>query len=128
MTDREIMQQALEAFEDLKKSVTRDGTVSENWDAYYEKEYYALEALRQALAQPEQTKCPQCNEVNPAEIHTCSPQVAQEPVACVKKLNAMIIGCVDVINEDGVHEDAKKLAKLVKKDCYEILQNLEEKT
>ena len=51
---REIMQQALDAFEDLKKSVTRDGTVSENWDAYYEKEYYALEALRQALAQPEQ--------------------------------------------------------------------------
>jgi hypothetical protein len=51
---RAIMQQAFDAFEDLKKSVTRDGTVSENWDAYYEKEYYALEALRQALAQPEQ--------------------------------------------------------------------------
>jgi len=51
---REIMQQALDAFEDLKKSVTRDGTVSENWDAYYEKEYYALEALRQELAKPEQ--------------------------------------------------------------------------
>lgn len=31
---------------------------------------------RQALAQ-EQTKCPRCGEVNPAEIHTCSPQVAQ---------------------------------------------------
>ena len=58
MTDREIMQQAFEAFEDLKKSVTRDGTVSENWDAYYEKEYYALEALRQALAQPEQVITP----------------------------------------------------------------------
>ena len=29
------------------------------------------------LAQPEQTKCPRCGEVNPAEIHTCSPQVAQ---------------------------------------------------
>ena len=49
-----------------------------------------------------------------------------EPVAWVKKLNTMIIGCDDVIDEDGVHEDAKKLAKLVKKDCYEILQNLEE--
>ena len=54
MTDREVMKMAFDAFEDLKKSVTRDGTVSENWDAYYEKEYYALEALRQALAQPEQ--------------------------------------------------------------------------
>lgn len=43
----------------------------------------AIEALRQALAQ-EQNKCPRCGEVNPAEIHTCSPQVAQfeqEPVA-----------------------------------------------
>jgi hypothetical protein len=82
MTDREVMKMAFDAFEDLKKSVTRDGTVPENWDAYYEKEYYALEALRQALAQ-KQTKCPRCGEVNPAEIHTCSPQVAQEqePVA-----------------------------------------------
>ena len=50
-----------------------------------------------------------------------------EREAWVKKLNTMIIGCVDVINEDGVHEDAKKLAKLVKKDCYEILRSLEEK-
>ena len=43
-----------------------------------------LATYRQALAQPEQTKCPRCGEVNPAEIHTCSPQVAQseqEPVA-----------------------------------------------
>ena len=58
MTDREVMKMAFDAFEDLKKSVTRDGTVSENWDAYYEKEYYALEALRQALAQPEQEHKP----------------------------------------------------------------------
>ena len=50
---REIMQQALDAFEDLKKSVTRDGTVSENWDAYYGKEYHALEALRKAVEQAE---------------------------------------------------------------------------
>lgn len=64
----------------------------------------AMDILHQALAQPE-----------------------QEPDACVKKLNTMIIGCDDVISEDGVHKDAKSLAKLVKKDCYEILQNLEEK-
>jgi phage FluMu protein Com len=45
--------------------------------------YESIDALRQALAQPEQTKCPRCGEVNPAEIHTCSPQVAQEqePIA-----------------------------------------------
>ena len=38
--------------------------------------------LRKALAQ-EQIKCPRCGQVNPAEIHTCSPQVAQEqePIA-----------------------------------------------
>lgn len=59
-------------------------------------------------------------------IHEAS-HPEQEPVAWVKKLNTMIIGCADVINEDGVHEDAKKLAKLVKKDCYEILRSLEEK-
>lgn len=60
------------------------------------------------------------------EMREALAQPEQEPVAFVKKLNAMIIGCVDVINEDGVHEDAKKLAKLVKKDCYEILRSLEE--
>lgn len=38
----------------------------------------ALAAARElkALAQ-KQTKCPRCGEANPAEIHTCSPQVAQ---------------------------------------------------
>ena len=44
---------------------------------------------RQALAQ-EQTKCPRCGKVNPAEIHTCSPQVAQpeqEPVGYVENRN-----------------------------------------
>jgi hypothetical protein len=38
---------------------------------------HAVELIKKELAQPEQTKCPRCGEVNPAEIHTCSPQVAQ---------------------------------------------------
>jgi hypothetical protein len=49
----EVMKQAIEAFEELKREVTRDGTVSENWDAYYGKEYDALEALRKAVEQAE---------------------------------------------------------------------------
>jgi len=52
----EVMKQAIEAFEELKREVTRDGTASENWDAYYEKEYYALEALRKAVEQAELAK------------------------------------------------------------------------
>jgi hypothetical protein len=51
---REIMQQAFDAFEDLKAFATDNGAMPENWDAYYPKQYDALEALRQALAQPEQ--------------------------------------------------------------------------
>lgn len=53
MTDREVMKMAFDAFEGLKKSVTQGGAVPEHWDSYYDKEYDALEALRQALAQPE---------------------------------------------------------------------------
>ena len=49
----EAMKQAIEAFEELKREVTRDGTVSENWDAYYAKEYHALEALRKAVEEAE---------------------------------------------------------------------------
>jgi hypothetical protein len=52
----EVMKQAIEAFEELKREVTRDGTVSENWDAYYAKEYHALEALRKAVEQAELAK------------------------------------------------------------------------
>lgn len=68
MTDREAMKLALEALEEycITRTITRPIASSD--------------ALRQALAQ-EQTKCPRCGEVNPAEIHTCSPQREQEPVA-----------------------------------------------
>lgn len=99
MTDREAMQQALSALEFNLPVIEDFGSKEQLTDCHR-----AITALYKSLAQPE-----------------------QEPVAWVKKLNTMIIGCVDVINEDDVHEDAKKLAKLVKKDCYEILQNLEEK-
>jgi hypothetical protein len=49
----EAMKQAVEAFEHIKKYVTDDGAMPENWDAYHEKEYFALEALRQAIAEAE---------------------------------------------------------------------------
>ena len=49
----EAMKQAVEAFEAIKKYVTDDGAMPENWDAYHEEEYFALEALRQAIEQAE---------------------------------------------------------------------------
>ena len=52
----EAMKQAVEAFEAIKKYVTDDGAMPENWDAYHEKEYFALEALRQAIEQAEYDK------------------------------------------------------------------------
>jgi hypothetical protein len=68
VTDREAMKMALEALE--KDPVWQN--------AINNAQYF----LRQALAQG-QTKCPRCGEVNPAEIHTCSPQREQEPVAWI---------------------------------------------
>ena len=74
MTDlRKAAELALEALEEycITRTITRPIASSD--------------ALRQALAQ-KQTKCPRCGEVNPAEIHTCSPQVAQpeqKPVAWI---------------------------------------------
>ena len=124
MTDREAMKLALAKLEHL-------------WDIGIDAAYKVellpeIEVLRQALAQPEQAEYDKltvkfgerAKEYLEAAKKSWEPE--QEPVACVKKLNTMIIGCDDVINEDGVHKDAKSLAKLVKKDCYEILQNLEE--
>jgi hypothetical protein len=55
---REIMQQAFDAFEDLKAFATDNGAMPENWDAYYPKQYDALEALRRVLALPEQIITP----------------------------------------------------------------------
>ena len=35
----EAMKQAVEAFEAIKKYVTDDGAMPENWDAYHEEEF-----------------------------------------------------------------------------------------
>ena len=61
MTDRELMQMALDAL--------RLCTALPTWPSITP----VIEALRARLSQ-----CERCGEVNPAEIHTCTPQ---EPVA-----------------------------------------------
>jgi hypothetical protein len=65
---RKAAEMALEALDGIHVG-NMTPMAEENWNK-------AITALRKALAQ-EQTKCPRCGEVNPAEIHTCSPQVAQ---------------------------------------------------
>ena len=65
MTDKEAMQQALDAFKHIcamRFSPATNAICAGN-----------IERLEAALAQ-KQTKCPRCGEENPAEIHTCSPQ------------------------------------------------------
>lgn len=62
-TDKELMQQALDALEYAEKHHGGD-------DCYAD----TIEAIRARLSQ-----CDRCGEVNPAEIHTCTPK--QEPVA-----------------------------------------------
>ena len=59
MTDKELLQQALHYMDD-------------NCGAYTDDYRKLIEAIRARLSQ-----CDRCGEVNPAEIHTCSPQ---EPV------------------------------------------------
>jgi hypothetical protein len=82
----EAMKQAVEAFEHIKKYVTDDGAMPENWDAYHEKEYYALEALRQAIEQAEKQEklCKYCGGIGRVVCDgRCMPE--QEPVAWMYK-------------------------------------------
>ena len=72
MTDREATIKAYNALH-FNLPVIEDYGSKEQLEV----QHNAINALDHALAQPEQTKCPRCGEVNPAEIHTCSPQVAQ---------------------------------------------------
>ena len=77
MTDRELMQMALYALEAAYHPNTKAGEV--------------MEALRARLAQPEPwvktysggkpnytEPCHRCGKVNPAEIHTCTPNLTSE--------------------------------------------------
>jgi hypothetical protein len=78
----EAMKQAVEAFEHIKKYVTDDGAMPENWDAYHEKEYFALEALRQAIEQAEKQEklCKYCGGIGRVVCDgRCMPE--QKPVA-----------------------------------------------
>ena len=59
MTDKELLQQALHYMDD-------------NCGAYTDDYRKLIEAIRARLSQ-----CDRCGEVNPAEIHTCSPQRQQ---------------------------------------------------
>ena len=68
MTDKEVMQMALDVM--LAAIKAGDWKVDGACDPDY-----VLEALRARLSQ-----CQRCGEVNPAEIHTCTPK-EQEPVA-----------------------------------------------
>jgi hypothetical protein len=59
----------------------------ENWDAYHEKEYFALEALRQAIEQAEKQEklCKYCGGIGRVVCNgRCMPE--QEPVAWVDKV------------------------------------------
>jgi hypothetical protein len=89
----EAMKQAVEAFEHIKKYVTDDGAMPENWDAYHEKEYFALEALRQAIEQAEKQEkmCIDCGKPTMHMGNKCygccqTTQPEQEPVAWVDKV------------------------------------------
>jgi len=67
INDRELLQQALYYMDD-------------NCGAYTDDYRKLIEAIRARLSQ-----CERCGEVNPAEIHTCTPQVCcQEYETCTR--------------------------------------------
>lgn len=80
MTDKEVMQMALDALIDAADS--QNWEMQQNIDQHgewYRRSVYlkqattnsqaAIKALRARLSQ-----CERCGEVNPAEIHTCTPK------------------------------------------------------
>jgi hypothetical protein len=92
----EAMKQAVEAFEHIKKYVTDDGAMPENWDAYHEKEYFALEALRQAIEQAEKQEklCKYCGGIGRVVCDgRCMPE--QEPKAWIYEGNLHIFDPTD---------------------------------
>ena len=94
----EAMKQAVEAFEHIKKYVTDDGAMPENWDAYHEKEYYALEALRQAIEQAEKQEklCKYCGGIGRVVCNgRCMPE--QEPVTTIETACALLRQAHDVL-------------------------------
>ena len=109
MTDKELMQMALDALIDAADS--QNWEMQQNIDQHgewYRRSVYlkqattnsqaAIEALRIRLSQ-----CERCGEVNPAEIHTCSPQ---EPLPAKSK------GALS-------HEENKRHNKMILDKFYE---------
>jgi hypothetical protein len=46
----------------------------------------------------------------------------------IKKINEMIEGCNNVYDDRELGKNARDLAKLVKEDCYELLNMIERKS
>ena len=44
----------------------------------------------------------------------------------VSKIQEIIEGCENVKAEKDIHEDAKNLARMVKRDCYQLLKIIEQ--
>jgi hypothetical protein len=97
----EAMKQAVEAFEHIKKYVTDDGAMPENWDAYHEKEYFALEALRQAIekAEKQEKLCKYCGGIGRVVCDgKCMPEQAQKPDAWIESVCALLRQAHDTLS------------------------------
>jgi len=75
MTDRELLQQVLDAWQD---------------DWANDKQSALLEMIRANCA-----NCARCGEVNPAEIHTCTPMVRITTPEDIAKIKSKWVGLTD---------------------------------